>query len=375
MTDPQPRPEQLVLVQPPVTTEEETKGEMDVMTGGDVAETTETRTEASADERAGQVRNAEESQRPDTTRYETQTVPSQVESWEPPSKPPRPPSPTSSARQTLREAFPKVDDQVINAVLIASGGQLEPAFNGLLGMSDPEFQPEAPPRPTREHMQRQAQLEEDERMARQLAEEDNIQSGGMQAGTSRRNRQVPPLPNRRGDDEEDHSFFDDDLPVIRDNLTKGFNDTRVKVNTWIDNFRKRIDNEPISGSSGHQEREGFDADPTLITDDFSHLHTESPRRPLQQYNQQSPFGQQTGQRPMWPSRPTEATKRTVSTGSKKEVSFSPTAEEIPTNPLIGDEREASPSRKWEPLRHVEPAPDPFLVGDDDEEELPKPTPT
>jgi hypothetical protein len=35
---------------------------------------------------------------------------------------------------TLKEAFPSVDDNVIEAVLIASSGNIEPAFNALLGM-------------------------------------------------------------------------------------------------------------------------------------------------------------------------------------------------------------------------------------------------
>jgi hypothetical protein len=33
----------------------------------------------------------------------------------------------------LKEAFPTVDDGVIKAVLSASGGNVEPAFNALLG--------------------------------------------------------------------------------------------------------------------------------------------------------------------------------------------------------------------------------------------------
>lgn len=51
----------------------------------------------------------------------------------PPAKPPRPMSPQAQAEATLVEAFPSVDGQVVKAVLNASGGQLEPAFNALLG--------------------------------------------------------------------------------------------------------------------------------------------------------------------------------------------------------------------------------------------------
>jgi CUE domain len=52
----------------------------------------------------------------------------------PPPKPPRPLSPHSQAKATLVEAFPNVDEGVIEAVLVASGGNVEPAFHALLGM-------------------------------------------------------------------------------------------------------------------------------------------------------------------------------------------------------------------------------------------------
>lgn len=51
-----------------------------------------------------------------------------------PPMPPRPVSPMQQAKVTLKEAFPAVDDNVIEAVLIASGGNIEPAFNALLGI-------------------------------------------------------------------------------------------------------------------------------------------------------------------------------------------------------------------------------------------------
>lgn len=50
-----------------------------------------------------------------------------------PPKPPRPLNPRQEAENTLREAFPTIDAAVVKAVLTASGGQVEPAFNALLG--------------------------------------------------------------------------------------------------------------------------------------------------------------------------------------------------------------------------------------------------
>jgi hypothetical protein len=51
----------------------------------------------------------------------------------PPPKPPRPLSPQQQAENTLKEAFPSIDAAVVKAVLMASGGRVEPAFNALLG--------------------------------------------------------------------------------------------------------------------------------------------------------------------------------------------------------------------------------------------------
>lgn len=57
----------------------------------------------------------------------------QAGSEAPPTKPPRPMSEAQKNEIILKEAFPSVDQGVIKAVLRASGGQVEPAFNALLG--------------------------------------------------------------------------------------------------------------------------------------------------------------------------------------------------------------------------------------------------
>lgn len=51
-----------------------------------------------------------------------------------PPKPPRPMNPLEQAEATLKEAFPTIDPAVVKAVLMASGGKVEPAFNALLGI-------------------------------------------------------------------------------------------------------------------------------------------------------------------------------------------------------------------------------------------------
>lgn len=177
----------------------------------------------------------------------------------PPQKPPRPTSPQQQAENTLIEAFPSIDTKVVKAVLIASGGKVEPAFNALLGMSDPDFRPDEaaaappqPPRPVQQQRRPQNQLEADELYARQLAEQYNNQhqqqysaARGQTRYNQREEQQRRPNQQRPPYDEEDreHSFFDDDLPEIGRNLQQTFVETQKKMGSWINNLRKKIDGE------------------------------------------------------------------------------------------------------------------------------------
>jgi hypothetical protein len=248
----------------------------------------------------------------------------------PPQKPPRPLSPKAHAEATLIEAFPSIDAKVVRAVLVASDGNIEPAFNALLSMSDPNFVAEEapPPRPPRPPRQPMTQLESDELYARQLAEQYNQPS--QYDGFGSRTKGNPPLPRRRKDSNlkpnelyegKEHSFFDglnflrrscqkalanlvaDDLPIIRQNIQKGFQETQQKVNKWISDFRKRLDGDeddpPLgeSSSTGYQrqnssplksdqlygvrksteaarrsaDRDRYDSDPRVLGDDFAQL--------------------------------------------------------------------------------------------------------
>jgi hypothetical protein len=136
----------------------------------------------------------------------------------PPPKPPRPMSPQAKAEVTLIEAFPSIDAKVVKAVLVASNGKVEPAFNALLGMSDPEYVHDTgPPPPSKNAPRRElSQLEADEQYARQLAEQyDTRYSGSSYDGFGSPNRGNPPLANRRGTGlkpnelyDKEHSFMD-----------------------------------------------------------------------------------------------------------------------------------------------------------------------
>lgn len=216
----------------------------------------------------------------------------------PPPKPPRPVTEQQKNEAILKEAFPSIELSVIKAVLIASGGRIDPAFNALLGMSDPDAlqhdaddempPPPQPPRPANA----QSQLEADEAYARRLAE--HYESAAYEARTSSsrdgparpRRQQTGLKPNELYDDRE-HSFIDDDLPVIQEQLKKGFQETQVKFNGWFKDLKKKFDEQfdeqggsssaqgaRVGGSSGGDGRrsrdyERYDADPELLSDDFA----------------------------------------------------------------------------------------------------------
>lgn len=145
--------------------------------------------------------------------------------------------------ETLRAAFPGIDVTVINAVLVASSNNIEKAFDALLGMSDPDYRPEplahtVSPQPVLSDEQEQ-QIRMDELFARQLATQ---------------NRRVPrQRAPSTPPDEQERSFLDDDLPILKENIIQGFNETKVKVGSFINNLRaqytQRVDGQVPPGNS------------------------------------------------------------------------------------------------------------------------------
>ncbi|KAL2011770.1 hypothetical protein VTN00DRAFT_4488 [Thermoascus crustaceus] len=312
-----------------------------------------------------------------------------------PPKPPRPLSPRQQAENTLKEAFPTVDAAVVKAVLVASDGNLERAFHALLGMTDPsaqeEIPPVKPPRPSQAPTSTtQRQLEADEMYARQLAEHYN---GPRRRGPpSDYNGYGYPRQRRESDlydeEEREHSFFDDDLPIIRENIRKGFLETQSKVNAWVQNLKKKLDGEEDepqhtegytrgygegqnynrprrSGDFGRRsgDRERYDADPQLLSDDFSALELKDSEAP-----------------PPRPARPLanpDLFKKSSPSPDRRKVSFQEGPPEEITNRFDPPESTkrtpstGSRNSKWQPLSTVEPSPvgenDPFSLGDSEDE--------
>ncbi|CAA9964762.1 hypothetical protein CFE70_008201 [Pyrenophora teres f. teres 0-1] len=312
----------------------------------------------------------------------------------PPQKPPRPVDPQVQAQNTLIEAFPGIDTNVVKAVLVASGGKVEPAFNALLSMSDPNFKAEETPPPQPPRPQPRSQLEQDEIYARQLAQHYQTQGGpGGQGQRGQGQRQQPGA--RPGEPEREHSFFDDDLPEIRKNIEQGFKETQQTVTKWISNFTKKLDGEieeydrygnpQYTGRTGPPARQDFgpsqseqmhgirksaeqrrsadhnryDADNRVIGDDFAKLELkdhEVPQRSSSRPNANPDLFKPT------PVSPPQS-------GPVDEV------DALYRNPSPNNQGSQGKSggKKWQPLTSVAPHPevddhDPFSLGDSDDEE-------
>ncbi|KAI4285322.1 MAG: hypothetical protein L6R38_000746 [Xanthoria sp. 2 TBL-2021] len=344
---------------------------------------------------------------------------SQFEDAAPP-KPPRPakPNPVKQAENTLKEAFPSIDIVVIKAVLRASGGNVEPAFNALLEMSDPDAQTDEvapPPQPPRKPIvptsTEQSQLAADEQYARQLAEHYNTSAAYGAPRSGSRGRSNPPISGPKrvnsrqypdSEDERERSFIDDDLPVIRDNIKKGFLETQAKVNSWVTNFKKKIDGEddddfhgpPPPAASGYDaastrpprfgrrsgeyprhsaDHDRYDADPQVLGDDFTNLHLKDHEVPPRRSSR--PLANPDLFKPT-PARPLSNNGRRVSfqDGPPEEIGVQqrPTSPDLTKRPSSGTSGKSS---KWQPLASVDPDPvadhDPFSLGDSDDEEIKK----
>ncbi|KAG9256328.1 CUE domain protein [Emericellopsis atlantica] len=343
-----------------------------------------------------------------TSTVATPPAPTVTDEEEPaPAKPPRPMTEAQKNQQTLKEAFPSIDMGVIKAVLSASGGRVEPAFNALLEMTDPDAvtrePPEEaaaapPPQPPRPQGGRQiSQLEADELYARQLADHfDNV--GAYENRTSSRSRQQ--RQERGSEEDKEYSFIEDDLPQIRDNLRQGFFETQTKVNSWITTMKKRLE-EQFDESDDQPQRPGhrtgessrrsgdYDADPQVLSDDFAGMRfTQDGSKQCQDRastrqgaNMAAPANRSQSNIYRPPSHSPRPTSKSPRPNDGRRVGFKEETEEISmydTSPKVPPkDNPPVKASKWQPLSTVEPSPigdnDPFSLGDSEDEKDAKDT--
>jgi hypothetical protein len=189
--------------------------------------------------------------------------------------------------------------------------------------------------------------------------------------------------------------------VIRDNIRKGFFETQSKVNSWMQNLKKRMDGEETEGEQSGQgyneaqgysrprhsgdmgrrsgDREHYDADPQVLSDDLTALELKDTEgwQSLDISISLQPLTLTIAPPPR-PARPNaNSASQKTSSPDKRKVSFQ---DGPPTQ--IDDIWDAPPAvkrypsagskpSKWQPLSTVEPSPvaenDPFSLGDSDDD--------
>ena len=207
------------------------------------------------------------------------------------------------------------------------------------------------------------------------------------------------------------------MPVIRDNIKKGFLETQSKVNSWVTNLRKKIDGDDDDDDDGYQghpvqprtgnsarpppqqygrrsgdierrsvDRDRYDADPQVFGDDFTNLHIRDNEgiasEPLHNLCLQPLDPPRRSSRPLANPDLFKPTPPHPQFGNGRRVSFQEgPPEEIDTPYRSSPDSTKRPvvnvgkPSKWQPLSAVDPSPvadhDPFSLGDSDDEELKK----
>ncbi|QLL34912.1 hypothetical protein HG536_0H02870 [Torulaspora globosa] len=209
--------------------------------------------------------------------------------------------------EQLKEAFPNMESKFIKAVIIASQGALDPAFNALLYLSDPESgkdielpkEPIAVGTPQLPARRQQSQLEQDEILARQLDEQYNRtqqrthRSRGSDAERQahrqrlrdrqrRKNHPLSPEEQREleaADEDSWTQFMEKDLPVLRERANRSIQDTATKLNGWISGIRRNLVGEGSQEAQNpHQAGDYYD-DPYSQQRDEEFFDEKTPKKP------------------------------------------------------------------------------------------------
>ncbi|QRG40705.1 hypothetical protein FDK38_005193 [Candidozyma auris] len=211
-----------------------------------------------------------------------------------PPPPARPLSPLSQVKKDLKDAFPQIEDKYIQAILIASQGQPDPAFNALLYLSDPTYTPDIaipapPPVPPK-----QQDLTDDELLARQLQKE--FEREERRRRSQHRKKSAPP-PGEESPDE---------IEQLKETFTQGFEEAKSTINGWVSGLSRKFSQDPnenqnrsgqnrgqnrtqspklfgaLGGSSFNQNQRAkrFDEDPEILSSDFhDHVNLHSEKAP------------------------------------------------------------------------------------------------
>ncbi|KAI8068093.1 hypothetical protein BC940DRAFT_333299 [Gongronella butleri] len=137
--------------------------------------------------------------------------------------------------RTLRDAFPTLDVDIIQAILATHGGNVEQAFDSLLSMSDPNYQP-APS--SDGELAKSQQEKDDEALARQLASEYDQQLRQQQ----------------QQQQQQDSGFnFEQELPVIKERVMEAGAAAKKKLMGFYNSFMEQSNNNAPGTATSSQQ--------------------------------------------------------------------------------------------------------------------------
>ncbi|EPB91872.1 hypothetical protein HMPREF1544_01165 [Mucor circinelloides 1006PhL] len=224
--------------------------------------------------------------------------------------------------KTLKDAFPDLDVDVIETILASQGGNLDAAFEVLLGMSDPSYKPEPG------QSEGMNQLRQDEEYARRLAREGDAHYPQNNAQQQQQQQQAEqPLFN-----------FQEELPIIKEKVIEAGTAAKNKIMSLYNQFMAPDQTQQQQGQSS----QGGMLETGMGNLSLSDNQAPPPPQARQQYTASPPPQQQSR-----PSQPTPTSRGSV---DLYEWDGNKTQQQSPVrNPLLSQRKESVTSTSAEQL--------------------------
>ncbi|OBA18969.1 hypothetical protein METBIDRAFT_16462, partial [Metschnikowia bicuspidata var. bicuspidata NRRL YB-4993] len=253
---------------------------------GDSSKTVPEKTESSSAGKSPSTDSAQDSSKADAQgKPASASALTPVDDTEAPPRPKRPESPMAQMKRDLKDAFPQIEDKYIHAFLIASEGRMDPAFNALLFLLDPSFEPEPVVTAAKPVIKEKPQYTDDELLARQLQKEFDREE------RRRRHAASKSRPRHSGANHEEENESPDEIDQLKEQFSQGFEEAKTTINSWVSGLSKKFsqDGDGSSSSAGlnsnpklfgalggssfnssaKKSPHKFDEDPEILSLDFS----------------------------------------------------------------------------------------------------------
>ncbi|KAK4518555.1 uncharacterized protein ATC70_008774 [Mucor velutinosus] len=177
--------------------------------------------------------------------------------------------------KTLKDAFPDLDIDVIETILASQGGNLDAAFEVLLGMSDPSYKPEPG------QSEGMDQLRRDEEYARRLAREGDAH---YPQNNTQQQQAEQPLFN-----------FQEELPIIKEKVIEAGTAAKNKIMSLYNQFM---------APDQAQQQQGQSSQGGILESGIGNLSLSDNQASPQQQQQQQRYTAPLPQQQARPSPPT-----------------------------------------------------------------------